>query len=320
MQINNTLDKEIDELEQYIFGTQNEEEVEETTDLQLESTKEDEEVQHTEPTEEVIVQKKEKDNSQEDYEKRFKNYKAKTDLTIRDLRSELATSKSKYANLQTEYSKLYEKYSSLLKEEKISIFSDEESDILGSDTTSAINRGVTNILDSRIKPLEEELVKTRKALAEKEAEEAVNYAKRNYDKFLEKLGNLVPNYAVVNVDPKFIEYMNEADDDSGLPNGELFKRAEEALDVKRVAQFFNEFLSRGKKGQDILTQSITPSGVQSSKQEVKQNSKTPIITRKFIDKFYEDYARGKYKGTQGRKEAARIEALIDEAVYSGNIS
>lgn len=314
MEINTNIDSEIEELEKQIFGTQEAEDVEETTADLLESTQEEVEVVEAVSTPEVTTQKQE-----HDYEKRFKNYKAKTDLVIRDLRSELATSKAKYANLQSEYSDLYQKFSATKSSNSFSIFSEDEVDLLGTDTANTINKGVSSIIDSRVKPLEEELIKSRKALAEKESEESKKIARDSYRKFLDRLGNVVPDYASINVDSKFIEYMNEVDEDSGYPNHELFKRAEEALDVKRVASFFKEFIERNNTKKDILERNITPSGVSQPIQKQTTGGKEVIISRKFIDKFYEDYARGKYKGASGRKEAARIEALIDQAVFTGNV-
>lgn len=57
--------------------------------------------------------------------------------------------------------------------------------------------------------------------------------------FLSSLAKAVPDYASINVSPGFLKYMKEADEYSGAPREYLFKKAEESLDVGRIASFFS---------------------------------------------------------------------------------
>lgn len=298
------LEKEIEEMEKEFFNTPtNEEPIEEQPEVT------------TKPLEAPIIQEPQVDP----WEKRFKNYKASTDLTIRDLRSELASFKHKYANLQDSYSEMLKKIQESPTNTS-SIFSEEEIEVLGEPAVNAINKGVNELLEKKVKPLQEEVLKNRKELAERERKEAQSIAQSNYERFLSKLVSKVPDAEKINVEPGFLEYMEGVDEDSGYQRKYLFRQAEQALDVSRIASFFKEYKSLTSKNEEVLQKAITPSGVKGGESSVTQREKAdPIITKAFIDKFYNDYQRGKYRGKEGMAEADRIERMIDAAVMEGRV-
>lgn len=302
MRSNDELDKEIEALENEIFGTPGEESTEELGESEASTI-----VVETPKTEEPTAAEI----------KRFNNYKASTDITLRDLRTELANSKMKYANLQREYSVLLQK----LQEQEVTpkkMFSEEEIDILGEPAANALDKGVNDILQSKLKPLQEELARSRKENADREQREANMIIKSNYDSFLAKLGKAVPDYAELNVSSGFLAYMKEADEYSGVPREYLFKKAEESLDVGRIASFFIDYKKTiGPKPTDILESAVTPTGSAGTPTHVDSSEKDMVITYAFIDKYYDDFNRGKYKTKKGREKAAQIEAAIDKAVFAG---
>jgi hypothetical protein len=296
------LDKEIEELERQMFSSQGEPESTEQP-IQTESVN----VEETQaPT-------------QDQWEKRFKNYKASTDLTIRDLRSDLANSKTKYANLQKEYADLVKKLQDVPTKNE-DIFTEEEIEILGEPAVNALNKGVKEIIDKKVKPLEEEVQRSRRDLADREAKEAQQLALTNYNKFLKKLGEKVPDYEAINTSDGFLKYMSDVDEDSGYPRSHLFRKAEEALDVKRIAEFFSDYkrLLPKSKG-EVLDSAITPQGTRGVEAPTGKEKEPQVISRGFIDKFYEDFNRGKFRGKEGRAEAERIEQIIERAVMEGRV-
>lgn len=296
------LDKEIEELESQLFNSQ-----EEGNEEPIEPI---EQPREPEPAKEAPVQ--------DAWEKRFKNYKASTDLTIRDLRTELANTKTRYANLQKDYSDMVKK----LQEQKVTtqdIFSEEDVDILGEPAVNALNKGVQEMIDKKVKPLQDEVQKSREEIARREAKEAQDLALVNYNKFLKRLSEKVPDFEDINVSPGFLQYMSEVDDDSGYPRSYLFKKAEEALDVKRIAEFFKDYKGLTSKGKEVLDSNITPQGTGGGDSSAGKKEETQFITKGFIDKFYHDYNLGKYRGKEGRAEAERIEKMIDRAVMEGRI-
>lgn len=303
------LDKEIEALENEIFGTPGEESTEEDLDTNSLDTE----------VKEVIKEEiKPKEGPTEAEVKRFNNYKASTDITIRDLRSDLAASKGKYANLQKGYNDLMQRLAVVETTSSKKIFSEEEIDILGEPAANALDKGVRDILDSKMKPLQEELARTRQESADRELRDAQQMIKKDYDVFLTKLSNVVPDYADLNVSNGFLKYMKEVDDYSGMPREYLFRKAEESLDVGRIASFFNDYKKKNISNTEILENAVTPTG-KSGGASVSGDGKDQIITYQFIDKYYDDFNRGKYKSKSGREQAAKIEAMIDKAVISGKV-
>ena len=305
------LDREIEELEAQIFGTPGQEPTEESN--------EEAEVilNEVEPTVAEVITPTESDELKQ-AQKRFNNYKASTDLTIRDLRQELAQAKSKFGNLQIEYSKLIQKINA--EAPTTSIFSEEDVEILGEPAVNALNKGVNEILEKKIKPLQDEVTKSRKELADREIKDAEAMAMKSYNKFITKLGEIVPDFQEVNVSKGFLEYMDEPDELSGYPRKHLFTRAEQALDVERIASFFTNYKKRlGPSKTEVLESAITPTGVPGTSPVASKDKETLVVTRGFIDKFYDDYNRGKYRGKDGQKEATRIEKIIEKAVLSGQV-
>ena len=306
------LDQEIEALERELFGTPGEEPTEEEFDL-------DSPEEVVEEVVTVVEVPKEKSQPEVDLQKRFNNYKASTDITIRDLRSDLAASKMKYATLQKSYSELNQKVSELNQKK---IFSEEEVDILGEPAANALDKGVRDILEAKLKPLEEELARSKKESADREMKEAQQLIKQNYDKFISQLGRAVPDFEEINVSPGFLKYMKEPDEYSGVTRENLFMKAEQSLDVGRIVSFFKDYKKTIEdpvaNGRKILEESVTPTG--SSGPIVDPGSgKDQVITYAFIDKYYEDFNRGKYKTKAGREKALKIEAMIDRAVLTGNV-
>lgn len=309
--MNKELDREIEELEAQIFGTPGQESTEESNEEAEVTT---EEVQSTVAEVITLTESEELKLAQ----KRFNNYKASTDLTIRDLRQELANTKTRLGNLQIEYSKLLEKATA--NTPATSIFSEEDVEILGEPAVNALNKGVNDILEKKIKPLQDEVNKSRKELADREVKDAQSMAMESYNKFITKLGEVVPDFQEVNVSKGFLEYMDEPDEMSGYPRKHLFTRAEQALDVERIASFFTNYKKKlGPTRSDVLESAITPTGVQGSGPATSKEKETLVVTRGFIDKFYDDYNRGKYRSKDGQKEAARLERIIEKAVLSGQV-
>lgn len=316
MQVDVDLDQEIEALERELFGTPGEDPIEETLDL--------EPPELNEPTEVIVkeeVKEEVKGPTVDEVQKRFNNYKASTDITIRDLRSDLAASKMKYATLQKSYSELSQRLVKLEATDSKKIFSEEEIDILGEPAANALDKGVRDILEAKLRPLQEEVAKAKQAEAERELREAQQLIKRDYDDFIVKLARAVPDYESLNVSPGFLQYMKEADEFSGVPREHLFMKAEQALDVGRIVSFFNDYKKTIKTPDDntsILESAVTPTGKPGITTD-PGDSKEPVITYAFIDQYYDDFNRGKYKSKAGREKALKIEAMIDRAVLSGNV-
>jgi len=94
---------------------------------------------------------------------------------------------------------------------------------------------------------------------------------------------------------------------SGLQRQEILDRAHQSFVADRVAKLFKSFLG------EPIGKRVIPSG----KTEERIPTEQPKFTRAYVKKFYDDLARGAYRGRE--KEAARIDASITKAQVEGRI-
>jgi hypothetical protein len=88
------------------------------------------------------------------------------------------------------------------------------------------------------------------------------------------------------------------------------------MDVNRVASVFNAFkTAHPVKPRGSLDNQVAPTGSASNAPASPQGK--PIFSSKFVEKFYNEYAKGQWSGRED--EAARIVAEIDIAAAEGRI-
>lgn len=246
-----------------------------------------------------------------DWKKRYNKLRSHHDGLAYELRQELASAKEEKIALEEELKNVTKEVQKVEPVVPTDLLTDEEREILGEDAITAISKMTSKMTAQVADPLKAEL-EQQKALRLKAEQAEVERIKRsNVQSFLGKLGEAVPDYAEINVDPEFVKYMDGIDPYSGYIRKILFKRAESAGDVGRVAGFFNEFISY-KKGRDPLAQHISPTGDRGGRDVNQAATDDDVITLSYIDKFYDDASRGKYKNKMDvfRKEEARIEKAL----------
>jgi len=249
---------------------------------------------------------------------RFGKYKAKTDATIFELRSETKTLRENILGL-TERVTIAE--SKLTKDTTNTdqLFSQEVVDILGSETVDAL-RGVIAKTNERVDKAEAKVKET-------ETKQLTDKIKRDemeaYEAFVRSLEVFVPDARAMNSDDGFLTWLAQHDV-TGTPRLTRLQSAQKIGDIERVASFFFDYkktLEPVKQdipknpNKDTIASRVGP--VQkSSSSDVKKESPEQI-TVSFIRNFEADVARGKYKGRETEKRA--ITAKIDQAYMSGNI-
>lgn len=300
----NDLDAEIAEMEKTLSTP---------TEEPTESTEVEEPKLETESTDKVIAQlRKELAASN----KRFNNYKPRTDITIRDLRNELLNLRSEITNLQAENAKL--KADSTPIKNVGSYFSEEEREILGETTVEALDRSVKDIVDSKVAPLQKQLELERKEKLELIKARKANAANEARENFANQLRAVVPDFEDIIGNKDFrLRWIKEVDPMSGITREQLFTRAESDGDISRVASFFKDYKKETKSGAETLEEHVTPAGVSGDTSAVSNTSSSEFdINERFIDKFYDDLTKGsnKYKGKKGQELARRTEAAIDQWV------
>jgi hypothetical protein len=320
--------REIEELEKKMMGdpagtpdpgdqdTASADQVNEGEEQELEvqpATQEEAIVETDDPAEPEVTATPQSD--QPDWKKRFINFKASADATIAGLRREnisLREEVQRQAKAQLELSKRVDDLSKGANDPYKELFTQEERDIIGDETLAALQKANDAALNSRLKPIQDQLEKERKLRQDQEAKALARDKENLSTTFLQRLGTLVPGYQKIDTNPQFHEWMKGVDTASGFPRVHIFKTAQANMDVGRVADFFLQFQAASKP-KDKLGKKVTPmSGGNAGAPEGKP--KAPVITQAFIDKFYEASIRGDYRGRQ--KEQQAIEKMIDDHLRS----
>jgi hypothetical protein len=252
----------------------------------------------------------------EDWEARFKSYKGVADATIHGLRQEKLMLQEDIQSLKTQMQELAGKIKEVQGDNKLDIsgmFSDEERNLIGEETIKGIEKAVGAAIDANVKPLRTELDKERSERDDAEARRVKADRESANATFLDKLGTLVPDYRKIDVDPQFIQWMKGPDTASGAPRQRLFKNAQSAGDVHRVAEFFLEYTkSTAPKPNEKMEEKITPSNQSVAPKAPDQKPKDGILTMKDINKFYNDVFKGDYRNRP--KDQQVMEKKVDDSL------
>jgi len=136
--------------------------------------------------------------------------------------------------------------------------------------------------------------------------------------FYATLKKLVPNYEEVNASDAWLVWLGDADPVYGVPRQAALDAAFERLDAPRVANVFKAFeASRPPSPSAGLEAQVAPNGVAPIHSSQQAPSAPQVMSAKFVEKFYNDVAKGRYLGREG--EVARIEAEIQTAAAAGLI-
>lgn len=328
-------DLTIEEMEKLLYGVEEDEEtassdstdqsteteVEETHEESISATESEEDTSKAEEVEskEEVIQ--EKDNHVEaaeqvhDWEKRYKNYKASTDVKLHTMKMEIASLNNELSNSLKEVAKLKGKLKEFTVDKKPE-FTKDEVELLGKEGVDVISKTVSNA----VKPLEEELKKERDKRIKEKKEASENAAKEAYKTFIENLRKQVPDFEAINVDPNFIQFLDEnTDDKTGYTFRDLFGLAERRGDSRSVAYFFKTFKAKMEEKEtrnaSPLEKKITPSSSSASPVSTSSEKEEEFFTEEYINKFYDDVSKGRYSV----EEANRIEYKIDKAFIEGRI-
>jgi len=258
--------------------------------------------------------------SRTNWKKRFTNFKASADATIYDLRTEVSTLKGQMATIYEELSTLRKEGTKATQKDPFTgVFTEEDEATFGADGLDIVKKGTQAAIENATKPLRDQLAKAdsdRIASLKKAAHDAET---ERYGKFISRLGELVPEYKKLNYDSKFLAWMGQADTYSGITRSQLFKRAEDAKDVARVAEFFVEYQHAHKRPVSEAEKYITPVGGPGAPTAATKAKAAGgrIIYLSEIDKFYDDVIKGRYHGKHD--QVLNIEAQIDAAQIAGLI-
>ena len=200
-------------------------------------------------------------------------------------------------------------------------FSQEDIDVLGEGTVNSMNTAIHSAVEGATKPLQAELLAMKKAERDRLRGAAETNKAQAYNSFTSKLAELVPDYPSINVDKGFIKWLRDISPYSGAQRLTHFHQAEQAGDVERVAQFFVEYKQLQNAPQQLLDQSVTPTGQGGGGAAPRTNNppqpEQKIFSMAFINKFYDDDIAGLYKGREALRD--KLDAEIDLALTQGRV-
>ena len=278
-------------------------------DLEDESTEQEEVItQSREDSGEPAEQQKEK---RVNWKKRFINFKAASDVTIHGVRLENTGLRERNSTLVNRVAALEAKLATVDTAEDIyeGVFSEEEEEILGKDAIAAFKRAALVAAKAEAEPLRKQLEDNKTQAEKQEVNRARQDRQDTATRFLTRLETLCPEYDTIDKDPAFAKYMQSADPASGLTKEYIFRKAHNAFDVRRVADFFNEFKQLTAAKVNPLAKKITPRGAAGVVADTVTNAPMSIME---INKFYIDVSKGRYDKKVKLRD--QIEQKIDAQI------
>lgn len=315
------LEKDEQELEGMIFGTPPAEKTKEAgaTEEKLEGTEVPAEENELVTPEPKPTDEKPPEPKRENWEKRYKNLRSSRDEKLYKSKSQLAAALETINTLQVSQDKLKQDQPKVDPLE--GVFTQEDTDALGDATVEAMRKVTKRATEAATKPLQEQLEEEKKLRQSQETQYAQQVKQEAYNIFISRIASVVPDWEAINYDPGFTKWMEDPDLD-GTPRKTYFASAEEEGNAALIIRYMKEYTTSKNRGtrkpvEDKLAAKITPTGENAGATQPKDASSGDTISRTFINKFYDDLNRGKYRGRES--EALQIEINIDKATMEKRI-
>lgn len=215
------------------------------------------------------------------------------------------------------------------------LVSQKEIEDYGADLIDVIKRAATEAVMPLLKPLATNLGQVAARIETTENETAKQFLARMHGSMNER----VPGWADINKDEKFIAWTKRADVYSGLNRQEMLQKAWYAGDSNRVAAFFEGFLAEEAATDPAAFQArqqarmsagghapgpaspaqpsaprvtlealAAPGRARAAATEVPAGTK-PVWTAEGISAFYQDVARGVFRGREAERVATEADLM-----------
>lgn len=164
-----------------------------------------------------------------------------------------------------------------------------------------VARAVDSSLDKRLQPMNDRIDQ---------------FARMSDAAYYATLDDGVPNWEVVNDDPKFAAWLNQVDPTTQRTRMDLLKRAEAARQGNRIVEIFRAYTEQREIGAPSAPAQPVPHSLDTRTDPPPGGSAQPdldtqgrrIWKRSEIKGFYADKARGQYRGKE--QEARNLELDI----------
>jgi hypothetical protein len=192
----------------------------------------------------------------------------------------------------------------------------------GSDLVEMVQRtaerlfgGVANKVDAELLKLASRIIEVEKRLEGT----AQSVALTAEEKFFDAVAKQVPEWEEINQDPLFVEWLAEIDPIYGQPRQAALNHARQSLDAQRVVNVFKAFAGPAKppvpNTPNPVDKQVAPKSGGSS--NAPKASNVQVVSQKSITDFYNDVARGRYRGRES--DQAATEAAINTAIAEGRV-
>jgi uncharacterized protein YukE len=136
--------------------------------------------------------------------------------------------------------------------------------------------------------------------------------------FFDKLKVQVPEWEQINANPAFLAWLADSDPVYGVPRQRALDSAREQLDVGRIVSVFRAFAPATTVAPVVrnpVDRQVSPKAGANAPAPTAPSS--TMYTQKQISDFYNDVARGKFKGREA--EAQAIEQSVNTAIAEGRV-
>ena len=258
------------------------------------------EPQATEPT----VKAEPQDPPAEDkWEHKFKVIEGKYKAEVPRLAAQIRELSQKVESLSAENEELKSKPAAAAQ----ALISPEDREKYGDDLLDVIRRAAKEEIgakDAEISTLKKQLEMITSSTV-----------KQNEVSFYDRLGQLVPDWPVINDDSNFHEWLDEYDELTGKRRQDLLSEAENSKDADRVARFFSKWKTQQESSRVTTQTALAAQTVPDSKPVVKPPAGKRFFSRAEIADFYARARRGEIS----QKELVAMESEIHAASIEGRV-
>lgn len=195
----------------------------------------------------------------------------------------------------------------------------QDVEAFGQDLVEMVQRVAERMFGNAARNLQEQAVRFEQRLAQ--LEDALKGTTQTVavtaeQAFFDRLTKLVPNWEEVNANEAFLAWLGEVDPVYGQPRQAALDAAQRSMNAERAANVFKAFMAtipQQPKSSPVEKQ-VSPKAAAST---APTPTEKPTLSQKQVSDFYNDVARGKYRGRE--QEMQRIEAMINAAMAEGRI-
>lgn len=272
------------------------------------------------PDNTVSQETKQSDSSDEKWAHKYHTLKGMYDAEVPRLHSELREMKAQINQLVADNAELKEA-KSVEVPTAASLITDEDKEAFGPDLIDLIERA-TEAKVATLRANEADLKSQIKELKGQLGNVSERQVVSDKDRFLASLGQQVSDWEQINVDPGFLNWLQEVDPVYGIPKHVALNNAYENFDVARVATIFKAYKQTlapaapapQQNRQQELQRQVAPTRTRTTSQP-DDNMDKPMFSNRDIEKFYSDWRRGYYTDD----EAASMEQQIHAAIAEGRV-